>query len=487
MNRSSQSLVRVVFRGSTQISLASVASRLFSLLAIPYLSHWLGPDSYGALALASTIVNLGSTVGLLGLDLAYSRYFLTAGQSKRLQIESFCWTAACSSATLMAFIISIGWQMWGHYFITFGHKAIAIYIAPAIVCGVMAALASTRIRIAGNYRRISVVMVVSGAVSTAAVLLLTIAGMRTVVPLLVGALLAQVVSLLMLGLPAASAGNLANLRLDPSLARQIFLLGSASTFTATLYWLITSSDRWFLAAFSNQAELGIYSLAATLASSGLFVNSAINMTFFPEAIRMYVKQTHEERLEIAGLVELIILLLLFVALFIAILGPAILRIFTSESFHGGTVYMPWFAMGMFFYGVAATGMLPFFLAGKMNSTVLIWFSAASFAILANAWLIPHFGALGAAISQATSFALAALLTLLLGPRVLRLPLRLDRLFFALLAGLIGIFLCGEWSFAHPLHEIGSKLPVYIIISIVLAKVVLRERLQEYRIRIFESF
>jgi O-antigen/teichoic acid export membrane protein len=450
------SLTRRVFSGSAQISLASALARGFSLLTIPLLTRWLGPTAYGVLSLAATIVGLASTLALLGLDLAYARFFLEADPQEQKQVEAFCWGTALLSSAVMTLVVSLGWSVLSTQWGFASRQSITLFLIPAIVLTNLATMATTRARLAGAYRKLSVAILLSAAIAAVFSLGLAAAGVRGAAPLLASALIGLLATLVLLGVPAVARFRGDDFSMSWPRRRELLRLGVSSAITAPLYWLMASSDRWFLAAYSSEAQLGIYSVAATLAATGLILNTAVTLTLFPEASRLYVQQSPGERVQLARLCERLALALLLVWAAIATLGPPVLRLLTAPSFHGGMAYIPWLAAGVLFYGLAGLGNLPYFLMGKMESVVLFWVMAVVVNLLSNWLLVPHLGGLGAAIAQALAFAVLALLTLNLGRHVLAMPIRWLWLGTAALSALVWIVISVLWSLREGWLDLALK-------------------------------
>jgi O-antigen/teichoic acid export membrane protein len=452
----SSSLTRRVVSGSAQISLASGVARGFSLLTIPLLTRWLGPTAYGVLSLAATIVGLTATLGLLGLDLAYARYFLEAEPQEQKQVEAFCWGTALLSSVVMTLVVSLVWsvlsQQWGFA----SRQSITLFLIPAIVLTNLATLATTRARLAGAYRKLAVAILLSAAVAALFSVGLAAAGVRGATPLLASALIGLLATLVLLGVPAVPMFRICVSSLSWPKRWQLLRLGVSSAITAPLYWLMTSSDRWFLAAYSSEAQLGIYSVSATLASSGLILNTAVTLTLFPEASRLYVQQSPEERAQLASLFERLALALALVWAGMATLGPPVLRLLTAPSFHGGTANIPSLAAGLFFYGLAGLGNLPYFLMGKMESVPFFWLMAAVLTLVGNWLLVPYLGGLGAAVVQTFAFAVLALLTLNLGRHILVMPIRWPWLVRAAFAALTWIVFCNWLPFPNAFWDLILK-------------------------------
>lgn len=453
----SLSLARRVFSGSGKISVANGLARVVALLCFPLLSRWLGPEPYGVYTLAATVVGLSSTLGLLGLDMAYARYYLDSKSQQKLVVEAFCWTRSAAASGLCAVLATALWLVFSQRFAPFDRTSVALFLPVAILLSVMATMATTRVRLLAQYGRMASAVAVAGAASAFVSLVLAAVGLHGVLPLLLGALTTSALSLIWLGLPPLRGLCRSASRLRRSKRRELLKLGLSCAVTGPLYWLISSSDRWFLALSFGEADLGIYSIASTLALSGIMVNSAVHLSLFPEASRLVAEGSSDHSFRLARLWEQLAVVLLVVMLLVGSLGGPLLRLLTAPSFHTGTSYIPWLACGAFFYGLAGLGNLPFFLVGKMNQVAIYWGFAAACCLILNSFLIPHFGGLGAAIAQMLTFLALSLLTLAAGRSLMPLPLRWARLCLAVALGLAGLAGTSVLSMANPWLELIRNL------------------------------
>lgn len=464
----SNSLARRVFSGSGQISVANGVARIVTLLCFPLLSRWLGPEAYGAYSLAATVVGLASTVGLMGLDMAYARYYLDTQKLDQPAVEAYCWTRAAAAAALSAFPATLFWLVLSQRVALLDRTTIAIFLPMAIVLSVLSTMATTRVRLQAQYGQLAAAVASAAVASSLVSLLLAALGVRGVVPLLLGAVTTSGLSLLMLGWPALAGLRGTARRLTRPKRHKLIKLGMSCAVTGPLYWFISSSDRWFLALNHSEAEVGIYSVASTFAVMGIMVNTAVHLALFPEASRLVDQSSDDETLRLARLWEQLAVVLLIVMVFFGSIGGPLLRLFTAPSFHSGTSYIPWLACGVFFYGLAGLGNLPFFLVGKMDRVAAFWGLAAGLCLILNSLMIPFLGGLGAAVAQMLTFLALGLLTLAAGRSLMSLPLRWGRLSLALLLGLAGLFVSACMTIANPFAELILQMMVSVLLGLFLA-------------------
>lgn len=464
------SFAKRVVGGTSLITLAGVGARLLSFITVPVLTPLLGPEPYGIAALAGTVVSLGTILALMGIDMAYARFYLQDGGDQRAALERFCWRFAGLGAVAIAMTAGMGWLWLGSRWLPDEHRLIALYSFFVILLSVAVTMATTRIRLAGHYRRLALALFAAALVSVTVNLVVALSWRADVWALLLGVLAGSVTSLALLGLPAPGVW-LTRSNLPADTKRDVLALGMVGSITAPMYWIISSSDRWFLAEYATEADIGVYGVASSVASLGLMLNSSLILTWVPEASRLYGQNSTAALQPLGRLWERMVVGLALAWVAVAAAGGDVLRLLAAPQFHPGTVYIPWLAGGVFFYGLAALANTAFILRNRMRVVAWVWVAGAVVSLGLNALLVSYLSALGAALTQCFSYGLIALAILAASRRILPMPIDWGRLGLCLgLALIAGVPLSLEWAF-NPLLSLLIKLPAGIIVSVVLMRII----------------
>lgn len=459
------SLIRSVLGGSAFISLAGVVARCFGLISMPVLTALLSPDSYGAATYVQSLVSIGSVIALMGIDMAYARYYFDPSGGYKKGVERFCWRISLFNATVVTIVLYALWHLVivQRFQVT---ESVGRFLLVGIILSVASVMAQTRIRLKGGYRRMAISIVFAGSCSI--VLSLAVAWLwhRDAWALLAGAISGGIITLIILGMP--SPLELIRRSSFPVAERtEILKLGLAGTVSAPMYWLISSSDRWFLGYFQDQATVGIYSVAFVIASIGLMLNGAIVQVWFPEAIKVHTLRPETAPEELGELWEKLVALLGLMWLAVSSSGGDLLRLLSNERYHAGSIIVPWLAGGVFFYGVshlANTGLL---IANRMHWVAWIWFFAGGISLLLNYMLIPWLGMLGASIGQCASYLVIACCVVVFAWRIYPLSVNWRKLLvLGMSLTIAGMSMSFSWHIS-PLASLLMKLPLGLIISAVI--------------------
>jgi O-antigen/teichoic acid export membrane protein len=276
-----------------------------------------------------------------------------------------------------------------------------------------------------------------------------------------------------LGLPRPTIKFLGKSELPFGEKKAIIFLGMTGTTTAFMYWLISSADKWFLAKFAGASVVGAYSIASSIGSIGLLLNSSLTLTWFPEASRLYGRLASDALPEIGRLWERLIVGLALVWLAVAAGGGDVLRLLTAPAFHSSAAYVPWIAGGVFLYSVAGLANTAYFISGKMRAVGIFWALGGLICLGIYGLIIPPLGATGAAIGQSLTYALIATCVLSRSRYILAFPINWRRLGVSLLFILaVGGVMIPPWA-ETPALSIAMKLPLGIATALVVVWFVAR--------------
>ncbi len=462
-------LGRRVIGGAVLIGGAGGVARLFSLLSAPILTAVVSPDQYGVVALVSTVTSLASTLALFGIDMSYARYWAGGAGNDSAAVERFCWRFALGGSLLLALAASLVWAS-----VLSAHvealPSLALIVALGIFSYTLSGMSQTRARFRGAYPAIAVALVVSAAISTVVSIVLALRWRADAWALLVGGVLGMLSGVLITGVPGAES-FLTSSGLDRRRRGKILELGAAGVVTAAMYWVISSSDRWFIGLFRDQRELGIYSFASNVGMIGLALNSAVIATWFPEVTLSYERDAENAPTALGREWARLVVMLIIVWLAVASSGGDILRLLANPRFHEGSRYVPWMAASVAAYGLASVANTGLWVAKDMRPNAAWWFCGAMTSVVLNALLVRTWGAMGAAVTSCTSFALIAAGVSWSAHRSFALQVPWGSL--ALLAGIvfvIGFPMTIPWN-SSPFLSLCLKFPVgFLIAGIILLRV-----------------
>jgi O-antigen/teichoic acid export membrane protein len=444
----------------------------------------MGPSPYGVIALIGTVSSLASTVALLGIDLSYARYFLVNGNTGEPAIERFCWRFAITLGLAVSFAVGLAW--WLLLPAASANRNLAFVTGMTTLVAVLIVMALTRQRILGAYSRVATATLLGGGFGVLLSILLAKYWRPDARAMLWGTLVGSLLSLWILGLPGAPVLLQAS-GLNQNRRRALLSLGLASTVTAPMFWIMGSVDRWLLGIWVGTGAVGVYAFAASLGLSGMLVNNAVSLAWFPAVSREFVSSGEGGPKNIARLWVRLAGLHMLTWLVVAAAGGDVIRLLADPRFHGGAPLVPWLAGSVCFNGIAALANTGHFLNKDLKPTAIWWTAGACFNVACNSLLIRPFGPMGASIAGCLSYALIMVGMLWSGQGRLHLPLPWGRLGLAAMLSLAsGILMSLPWGRA-PLLSLLLKLPVGVFVCALVGMVLAPDWVRRFVDRIRRSY
>jgi O-antigen/teichoic acid export membrane protein len=389
---------------------------LISLLAITVYTRLLAPEEYGHYALVIAGVGLANKFGYEWLRLGLLRF----APAMREQQDRLLATIA---ATFLALALTTG---------AIGAVALALteplsrwMIAagvPLLWIQALFDLALERARSQLLPKRYGLMAMTRACLALALGVLLVLSGLGAL-----GLLLALLVGMLVaLFRPlTAEIRELRLRRFDPVLLSSLARYGGPLALTAALSFMIGSSDRFLISWLLNDAAVGRYAVAYDLTSASIgLVLMIVNLAAYPLVVRALEDHGVErarQQLTATSTALLAVSLPALVGL-VVLARPMAGALLGAEFQAEAAVLIPLIAIAAVLRDLKAYYFDLAFQLGR-NTVGQIWVSlaGAGVSVCLNLLLIPMFGLVGAASANISAYAIALILSWLLGRRVFALP------------------------------------------------------------------
>jgi O-antigen/teichoic acid export membrane protein len=350
-------IVKKALTGALKLSIASVAIRLLSLLTFPILTRILSPEHYGIASLATTFIGIFTILAIAGQDSSYVKSFHDNKNYSPGSVDTFYAKYAWNSGLLASGLSIILWLLYTKWQVIESSPLVSVFIGLGVLGSVLASFSQVRARLLDKYNVLTIAVLLSGVTSALLCISAAIYWRNDEVALMLAISSYWVIFLI---LPKYSHAE-RDVSLNSNQIKSMICIGLPLLMTAPGYWIISSSDRWFLAANVSSYELGIYSVGVTVASLGLF-------------------------------------------------GQDILLVMASSEYQSGGKYIPVVTLGLLFYGINQFQGFGFTLNRKNHIVPVIWLAGVVLCIILNFILIPKYHGIGAATSQCIAYLFLALLT-----------------------------------------------------------------------------
>jgi O-antigen/teichoic acid export membrane protein len=238
------------------------------------------------------------------------------------------------------------------------------------------------------------------------------------------------------------------------LLREMNRFGAPLIPAALGLWAISFIDRWFIAIFKDQAEVGVYSVAVRVASAVLLLQLAFRRAW--PAFAYSIEDDAEARSTYAYVLTYVVYLASWASLALGLLAPWLVRLLAGEpSYFRASDAVPllaFSAIGYAGYSVVSIA------AGRARRTQGNWIVAGAAAALNIGLcivLIPPYGMVGAAGATLAAYAALFLGMIVYAQRVYRIAYQWRRVTTAVAA-------------AVGLAALGTAVDVPLAVAIAIA-------------------
>lgn len=206
-------------------------------------------------------------------------------------------------------------------------------------------------------------------------------------------------------------------RLKQLLAYGIPLLPSGVAF-----WVISSSNRYFLQHYSSLDDVGLYSIGYSIASIGGLIVNAFQLAW--GAFALSIHRQEDAKQVYANVLTYYLVLTSAISIGLSLLAPEALRILATKSYYGASTVVSYLAFATLAYGVFDIISIGVYITKKTSHIGWITMLAAGANIALNFLLIPQMGRTGAAISLLISRWVSIVILYLVSQHHYSIPYRL---------------------------------------------------------------
>ncbi len=400
---------------------ANIVQAVVGVLTIVVFTRLLTPEQFGQYAVAFAVMTLSHVAVFTWLEAAMARFW-AAQQSPediRAHFAGLYRTTllATAIATPIAGVALILWPMESAF-----RLAVAVGLAGTpIRC--LAKLAQERYRAAGEVSKAAWLDIWTAAGGFGAGVAFALIGWGGASPLM-GLLLAPLAAL-----PFILPGELAQAKggvVDARRMRTYAAYGYPIAFALALTAILSSTDRFLLAHFMDDAAVGAYHAGYSLANRTLDVLFVWLGAASGPALIMALERGGRDALREAAREQAGFFMLIGLPATVGVMLVArpLADVLVGEALRADAAAItPWIALGALLSGMTSYYFgQAFTLARKTRWLVAIMAFPTIANVILNLILIPRFGVVGAAWATAISFGLGMLTALAVGRRVMPLPI-----------------------------------------------------------------
>jgi O-antigen/teichoic acid export membrane protein len=381
--------------------LGGIVSRLLAVLLLPLYTSYLGTKGFGKIETIVALTTVLVVVLRLGISSAFFRFYFDSNDAARrtLVVRTSFWftmamataglVAGCILATPIAHLLRLGDDPW---------------LVRAGFVGLWAQMNYEQLTSLFRVEERPVAFVTASIanifITVGATVLLVVGLHKGATGAVVGNFLGTLtVYFVLLAYRRYQLG----LDFDRGLLRAMNRFGMPLVPSALALWAINFIDRFFVAVFKGQNEVGVYSLAVRASSVIVFLMVAFRLAW--PAFAYSIEDDSVAKRTYAFVLTYLLFVCCWMSLVLGLLSPWIVRILAPDK---PDFYRASEAIGILaFAGTAYAGYTVLAIGiGRARLTRFNWIvtgGAAVVNIALNFALIPPFGMMGAAISTAAAY------------------------------------------------------------------------------------
>lgn len=399
---------------------ANIVQGVVGFLAIILFTRLLSPEDFGRYALAFSVMTLAHVAVFSWLEAAMARFL--AAQTPGAAHNHFASLYRTAFGLSGGFLAVTGLALWALPADPLFKLALAVGLAGA-PARCLVKLAQERFRAEGEVARSARLDMAVTLGGLAIGVGFALAGVGAAAPLL-GLGLAPLAAL-----PFVLPGELKQARggaFETGRVREYAMYGYPIAASLALTVVLSSTDRFVLDAWLGEAAVGAYHASYSIANRTLDVLFLWLGTAGQPALVMALERGGVERLKAAAREQLSTFLLvgLPAAAGVALVARPLSEVLIGEELRTAAAGVtPWIALSALLFGLTAYYFGQAFTLGKKTRRLLMAMAVpAGLNVILNLILVPRFGLMGAAWATAASFGLGMIATMLIGRRVMPLPI-----------------------------------------------------------------
>lgn len=388
--------------------LGLAAAQASTLLVLPYFARKFSSAEFGAYDISYVGAMFGSSLGMLGLDLAATHsYFNTDIERRKRAFPTALAMALVFNVILVAPFIALSPSLSRSLFDSDNFVKTVVWAAAWVPLIVVANMSRQALRAERRPVLFVVSLLIANYLSSILAIVLISAFNFGVEAIFIGYCVGAALSIAM-----NYAVSWTQLRpgYDRELARTEVKYGLPLMISSIAAWGLRSVDRFILVGFVSLRQVAIYGVANRIANLMMLVVSGFQLSWISAAIEMNAEDPEAELRARARIVRLWAVLLSFLAVGLSLGAPVLIELIAGDKYESSYKYVPLLCAALAMYGTASvlqTG----FLANARTKAISKYVGVGIIVnVVACFALVPSAGILGASIADLLGYGALLIVT-----------------------------------------------------------------------------
>jgi len=385
-----------------------VVSAVISLISVPILTRIMQPSEYGKGMMYVTIINLLFCLCNCGTDQAFVRFYYES----KTQIEKTKLLYSCLAITLICLIL----LFFILYF--FQQKVIVFFFGEPSISLFYIVFFGTLVFVINRFMLLSIRMqqkaflysfcqIFNNFLYFTSLLFLIfitkyICNFKLIIYAQIFSLYVTFFILLLYERKKWSLYHLHGAFLKKKQIEKIFYYSWPFIFSFVLIWAFQSIDRIFILKWSNYTELGIYSAAFSLAAPMMLLQTIFTTMWSPIANKNLIENPDHAKKLFCDVFR-VMFFILIVSAILVVTSKGIFVCLLGAKYRSAIDVFVWLLFVPLFYLLSEITIAGIIITKKSKWSIHIAAASLLTNLIGCYFLIPHFGAKGAAISLAISY------------------------------------------------------------------------------------
>lgn len=376
-----------------------IVGMFISMLTVPITTRLVSPDEFGKSSLFTLVQTIFNLVVLLGIDQSYVRFYNQKDiDKKNLLFNSLLLPFTFCIVVIIAVLLfgqKISFFMFGQYepLIMFSF----ILFLPSLLLNRFALL-SIRMDLRGKLY--SLLNVIQQILNFSILIVFLFFYQRTFRSIVYATIVNSIIGAFIAILASKQFSLKTKYYIDRKLITNLLVFGLPLVPASILSWVLNSFDKVALRSWSSFEQLGLYAAAFKIVALLTIFQTIFTTTWTPIAYKWYEDKIQNKKFEDISTIVLSVMVIFFSLI---VVFRDFIMLFLGPEYRNTTEIFVFLLFVPVMYTVSETTSLGIGFAKKTIYTLYISIICAICNIAGNYFLVPKYGAKGAAISTCISY------------------------------------------------------------------------------------
>lgn len=388
-----------LFKKLMQFSVGSVIVLILGFISQPIITRIISPVEMGKFSVFNTILSLLMVFIIMGLDQAYGRFFYEENQ---VDLFRFCIKIPIFTCTCVCAIIAIFYKELTQYLVGESSLLCMIMVVTFLFGNVVYSFQLLYVRMSQQAHKYSLYTVLVKVLYLIFVVVIYKFLNDNYMVLVVATVLSYYCVIMVASIidkkfyQQVICGEKQIISTQKILKYSIPLI-----LTTALSWLFQSVDKIMIKSFSGYKEVGIYAGAITIVNMLNALQSMFTTFWVPVAFEHYAEYPNDR--EFYSIVNEVVSFVMLLGATVLISCKDILGYILGTRYSQSIVVFPFLVFMPIMYTISETTVVGINFKEKTNRHIIITLVSALANCVGNYFLVPIWGAKGAAISTGLSY------------------------------------------------------------------------------------